>query len=168
VTVLRGTRTYLELAARDVFAGGGEELPVVRVTSCPPAFYRFLYATVGAPYHWVERLPWTDAQIRAHLAQPGISLWVYYADGAPGGYFELKRDGDGSVEIAYFGLLGEFVGRGLGRRLLATAVARAWDLGARRIWLHTCTFDHPAALPNYLRRGFRTFMTEEFELPIDH
>ena len=91
---------------------------------------------------------------------PAVSLWVMTVANAPAGYFELRQEGDGSVEIAYFGLLPEFVGRGLGGHLLSVAVERAFESGARRIWLHTCTKDNPAALPNYLKRGFVPFRTE--------
>ena len=81
---------------------------------------------------------------------------------APAGYFELHAPGDGAVEIAYFGLLPEFFGRGWGGHLLTRAVDTAWSLGAARVWLHTCTLDHPAALPNYLRRGFRPVREETY------
>jgi GNAT superfamily N-acetyltransferase len=78
----------------------------------------------------------------------------------PAGYFELRRQPDGAVEIAYFGLLPEFIGRGLGKFLLSEATRRAWELGATRVWLHTNTLDHAAALPNYLARGFSVVRTE--------
>ena len=68
------------------------------------------------------------------------------------------------MEIAYFGLLPEFLGKGLGKLLLTLAVTEAWDSGARRVWLHTCTLDDPAALPNYLRRGFRKFKEERYTI----
>jgi GNAT superfamily N-acetyltransferase len=85
-------------------------------------------------------------------------------EGGPAGYFELREHDDASVEIAYFGLLPDFIGRGWGKYLLTRAVQIAWDLGATRVWLHTCTLDHPAALPNYLKRGFRPLRTEEYEI----
>jgi GNAT superfamily N-acetyltransferase len=140
---------------------------IVRVELCPPSFFRYLYAAVGGPYHWVDRLPWTDEDIRAYLATPGVSLWVLYSAGAPAGYFELKRCEDASVEIAYFGLLQEFIGRGLGKYLLSEAVRQAWREGAERVWLHTCTLDGQAALPNYRGRGFRPFKQEVYtvEMP---
>ncbi len=81
---------------------------------------------------------------------------------AVAGYFELRNCEDGSVEIAYFGLLPEFLGRGLGKHLLTCATEQAWADGANRVWLHTCTLDDPAALPNYLKRGFRPFRTEKY------
>lgn len=131
-----------------------------RMYDCPTSFYRYLYVEVGRPWRWVDRLPWTEEEIRAHLARPGIGLWLLTVRGTPAGYFELARHDDGAVEIAYFGLLPEFTGAGLGKWLLTEATRAAWDLGANRVWLYTCTFDHPAALPNYLRRGF-TVISEE-------
>ena len=162
------SRTYLELRSpKDLVAEAGArgQVQLERVENCPPSFYRFLYAEVGRPYHWQDRLRWTDEQIRAHLAGQ-IDLWVPYIRGVPAGYFELARHDDGSVEIAYFGLLPEFVGRGLGKYLLTRAVEEAWTLHANRVWLHTCTLDHPSALPNYLKRGFQPVRTEVYRTEI--
>jgi GNAT superfamily N-acetyltransferase len=82
----------------------------------------------------------------------------------PAGYFELRKCEDGSTEIAYFGLLPAFLGRGLGKHLLTAATEQAWAEGANRVWLHTCTLDDPAALPNYLKRGFKPCKTEKYEV----
>ena len=161
-------RTYLEMKApselRPARSKDGDAR-IERVEGCPASFYRYLYAEVGRAYRWVDRLGWTDGDIRAHLASPAVSLWLLTVRAAPAGYFELKADGEGGVEIAYFGLLPEFIGRGYGKYLLTEAVERAWSLGARRVWLHTCSLDDPAALPNYLSRGFRTFREETYSVP---
>jgi len=90
-----------------------------------------------------------------------LMLW----EEQPAGYFELRQHENGSVEIAYFGLLPDFIGRGWGKYLLNRAVESAWLLGANRVWLHTCTLDHPAALPNYLKRGFRPVRQETYTVP---
>ena len=79
------------------------------------------------------------------------------------GFFELRTDADKSIEIALFGLLKEFVGRGLGKHLLSCAVDEAWAMGASRVWLHTCTLDSPVALPNYVARGFVPYRKETYE-----
>jgi GNAT superfamily N-acetyltransferase len=160
-------RTYLEM--RDPSWLRPARLPdaslrLVRAEQCYPALYRFLYGEVGRRYHWFDRLSWTDDEIRAHLAQPTVSIWLLLAAGTPGGYFELKEDEDGGIEIAYFGLFDEFLGRGLGAHLLTEAVETAWGFGPARVWLHTCSFDHPAALPNYTRRGFTPYETEEYSV----
>src|SRR2546425_7072954 len=98
----------------------------------------------------------------AHLNQPEISLWLMTYDEAPAGYFELRRCEDGSIEIAYFGLLPKFIGRGLGKHLLTYATEQAWTDGANRVWLHTNTLDHRSALPNYVKRGFKPFKAETY------
>jgi GNAT superfamily N-acetyltransferase len=158
-------RTYLELRdLRELHPARIDDLPVrvERVENCPPAFWRFLYSEVGRRFHWIDRLGWTDQEISNYLDDPSVSLWLLTVAAAPAGYFELRRDPDGAFEIAYFGLLQEFTGRGFGAYLLTEAVERAWALGATRVWLHTSTLDHPAALPNYLKRGFQVFRSEEY------
>jgi GNAT superfamily N-acetyltransferase len=141
---------------------------VVRQETCSPDLYRELYGGVGKPYHWRDRLTWTDDQLRAHLGKPSIAVCVLREGDAPRGFFELARQDDGAVEIAYFGLMPSGVGRGLGRALLTTAIAEAWRLqpAPSRVWLHTCTLDHPAALPNYLARGFKVTHTEQYTVDL--
>jgi GNAT superfamily N-acetyltransferase len=161
------TRTYLELKrAEDLrrAAAPSEQVSVHQVDNCAPSFWRRLYSEVGAQYHWVDRLVWTDDDIREYLADPAVSLWILSVDGGVAGYFELRRHPDDSVEIAYFGLLPAYVGRGLGKYLLSEAAGRAWELAPARVWLHTSTLDHPSALPNYLARGFTVFKVEEYSL----
>ena len=164
------TRTYLEMRNPTELQGAlseGAHIRIERMHECLASFFRYLYVEVGRNYHWIDRLPWTDEDIVAHLSQPEISLWLMTAAGATAGYFELRRCEDGSVEIAYFGLLPEFIGRAMGKHLLTRAVEQAWAEGANRVWLHTCTLDDKAAMPNYLKRGFRPFKTETYsvELP---
>jgi GNAT superfamily N-acetyltransferase len=131
---------------------------------CSVPFFRFLYQEVGSDYHWTDRLSWSDDRIREHLANSAVTLWLMSWDEDPAGYFELRRHEDDSVEIAYFGLLPGFIGRGWGKYLLTRAVQTSWQQKPTRVWLHTCTLDHPAALPNYLRRGFRPVREEVYEV----
>lgn len=164
------TRTYLEQTNLDELrpaAPPGEDVAVLQVEDCAPSLWRRLYGDVGAAYHWVDRLGWTDAEIQAYLSDPAVSLWVLSVKGEVAGYFELRRHPEDevrtfSVEIAYFGLLPPYVGQGLGKYLLSEAAARAWTLQPSRVWLHTSTLDHPAALPNYLARGFSIFRVERY------
>jgi len=86
---------------------------------------------------------------------------------ASAGYFELAKHDDGNVEIAYFGLIPAFIGRGIGGAMLTRAVSEAWALGTQRVWLHTCTLDSAHALPNYKARGFAPFKTEQYTQEID-
>ena len=158
-------RTYLELRRESDLNAAPCPDPAARLArlgQCPSSFWRYLYTEVGRDYRWVDRLGWTDEGIQAYLATPGLELWLLTIDNGPAGYFELKPDDDGGVEIAYFGLLPEFTGRGLGKYLLTEAARRAFAGGARRVWLHTSTLDHPSALPNYLARGFTAWKDERY------
>jgi GNAT superfamily N-acetyltransferase len=146
--------------------GGSAPSPdatVERAADCPPALWRHLYTEVGREYQWVDRLGWTDEDITRYLADPTLELWILHVSGDVAGYFELRKDEDGAVEIAYFGLLPAFTGRGLGKFLLTKAVERAWARGAGRVWLHTSSLDHSSALPNYLARGFSIWKQEVYE-----
>jgi GNAT superfamily N-acetyltransferase len=169
VSTVEVTRTYLEMRDASELLAARCDDPRVRIEEmpdCSPSFYRTLYVEVGKNYHWIDRLPWTDDQIADYLQRAEISLWLMGYDDAIAGYFELRRCEDGSVEIAYFGLLPEFIGRGLGKHLLTCTTEQAWALGANRVWLHTCTLDDPAALPNYLKRGFQPFKTERYSVEL--
>jgi GNAT superfamily N-acetyltransferase len=128
---------------------------------------RDFYRRVGEPWYWVDRLDWSDDQWREWTDRPDHHLMVAHADGLDVGYAELEQQAEGAVEIAYFGLLPEAIGRGLGRWWLAEVLAEAWRLpGAQRVWVHTCTLDGPAALPTYQGRGLRPFAREvEWRLP---
>jgi len=165
---MRVTRTYLQLNVPDQFRSAFGTFPEVSLERLPPlalAEYRDCYRTVGAAYHWRDRWDWTDDQIRSHLADPGIAVTVARRQGALAGYYELRRVAeDHSIEVAYFGIVTAELGRGFGKHLLSCAVRDAWALGPARVWLHTCTLDHPNAFPNYVARGFVPYKTEEYEV----
>ncbi|NUK92770.1 GNAT family N-acetyltransferase [Streptomyces lunaelactis] len=154
-------------------AAPGGDLRIVRAEVPSPEFSRFLYTAVGGDIRWTDRLGMTYAQWEKMLARPGTETWVAYEKGTPAGYVELEAQGEGSVEIAYFGLIPAFRGRRIGGHLLSYGVARAWDLAERRpgltptkrVWLHTCSKDGPHAMDNYLRRGFTLFDTKVTEEP---
>jgi GNAT superfamily N-acetyltransferase len=173
----RVTTYHLELTGADrLVPGQPSRLPytLARAEVPLPELNRFLYAAVGAQWGWYMRLGWTYSDWRAYLERDAVGTWIAYVQGTPAGYFELERQPPGSVEVVYFGLLPPFVGRGMGSALLTDAVRTAWKFGGSplgvdervapeetRVWLHTCTLDHPAALPNYQARGFRIFETVE-------
>lgn len=160
-------RTYLQLEASLAPDAQPAALPasteVAEEDPCEIVTYRMLYAGVGGAYHWRDRLAWSDEALARHLARPEIRVWILRDASGMGGFFELERHPDGSVELSYFGLMGSHHGRGLGRALLERAIAEGWRWGANRLWLHTCTLDSPAALPNYRARGFVPFRTEHYE-----
>lgn len=125
-----------------------------------PELNRFFYTAVGADWYWLDRLPWTYARWRAYLSRPELETWMLAVAGTPAGYFELEKQPEANVEICYFGLLPAFVGAGLGGHLLTCAIERGFAMGARRVWVHTCTQDHPQALANYQARGLRLYKEE--------
>ena len=118
-------------------------------------FNKFLHTVVGYDYRWGGRIEWDEDAWRIYVNRPGFETWVIYVSGTPAGYFELEKEPDGAVHIHSFGLLPQFIGQGLGGPLLTRAVERAWELDASRLYLRTCSHDHPHALDNYLARGFR-------------
>lgn len=162
------TTTYLHLPSREQFNPALLEHPdVLLLEACEPitAFYRFLYAAVGRNYYWVDRMHWSDEKLQYYLERPVVTLLVLYVRGTPAGYIELCSDSDEpGTEIAYFGLISTFQGRGLGKHLLSCGVQHAFDAGAERVWLHTCTLDGPYALANYQARGFVTYRTQTAQM----
>lgn len=145
---------------------GGEELEVRQARIPCPELNRFLYTAVGGEWYWLDRLHWSRDRWSAYLNREELETWVGYVQDTTAGYFELEKQAGASVEIAYFGLLPQFVGRGFGGRLLTSAVERAWRMDATRVWVHTCTLDGPNALSNYLARGFRQFREESAEIVV--
>jgi GNAT superfamily N-acetyltransferase len=125
-----------------------------------PEFSRFLYTSVGGHWYWCDRLSWTYDQWLTYLNRPAVETWVAYVQGVPAGYIELEAQPQDQIEIAYFGLLPQFIGQGLGGRLLTVGTQRAWAMGAHRVWVHTCSLDGPHALKNYRARGFQHYDTQ--------
>jgi GNAT superfamily N-acetyltransferase len=156
------TITYLEmehpamLQSRRVERAG---LAFVREHPPTAASAARFYRDVGKGYFWIDRASWTDAQWRDELERAGTELWILRDDGADAGFFELTRPAPRTHEIHYLGLLPGREGQGLGAHLLTGAIERAWEAGADRVLVNTCTLDHPRALPNYLARGFEVVRT---------
>ena len=124
------------------------------------SFYRYLYNTVGKEWLWYERRLMSDHEIGTIIHHPQIKIHVLYVGGVPAGYGELDLRRMPDLELAYFGLIPEFIGQGLGKFFLNAMIDLAWAHTPRRVWLHTCTLDHPQALAVYQRAGFVPFKQE--------
>jgi GNAT superfamily N-acetyltransferase len=125
-------------------------------------FNRDLYFRVGEQWDWTDKRPWTDDQWKEYATAPDLRTFAGYYDDALAGYCELRRDTESGIEIAYFGLLPEWIGRGLGGALLTSVIEEAWRMepNPSRVWVHTCNRDHPQALANYQARGMVVYKVE--------
>ena len=137
-----------------------------RLKNTDPSFCRYLYATVDAPWRWYEKLGWSLEEWRNHVTRDDTFFWVAYQEGCPIGYFEIKQESTLSAEICLFGLMPAQIGTGLGGLFLQDAIHAAFGLATDRIWLHTCSLDHPNALANYQKHGFTIFKEESFKANI--
>ncbi|WP_374446262.1 GNAT family N-acetyltransferase [Stella sp.] len=134
-------------------------LALRRVVRPDPAWYRALFLRVGTPWLWSMHLELDDAALAEAIADPSLEIFVACEARAEVGLVVLDRGDPRSVEILDFGLVPEATGRGLGRRMMAATLAHAFAGGPERVWLHTCTHDHPAAVPFYLACGFAAYAT---------
>lgn len=160
------TITYLEMTAPEQLLAADRAAPPLElepVRASRPELVRSTYLRIGEPHQWISRVEWTPERWREHLERADVLCLLARVEAEPAGLVELELQRAGEVEITVFGLLPEFVGRGLGGELLTAAARSAWEARApghprtRRVWLHTSSLDHPHALRNYERRGFRVF-----------
>lgn len=156
------TTTHLQMLAHPqrVVPPPTAGLAVVHAKKPTVAYYRFLYDAVGRDYDWTSRKRLSDAELSAIVHDPRVEVHVLMVDGVPAGFAELDRRIEGEIELVQFGLMPEFIGQGLGRHFLRWTIDKAWSYSPKRFWLHTCTKDHPAALPNYLKAGFALYKEE--------
>lgn len=135
-------------------------LTVHHVQAPTVPYYRSLYNAVGNDFYWLSRRKMPDEALAAILSDPRDELHVLHVDGTPAGFAELDRRQPQEIELIQFGLKPAFIGQGLGKWFLQWTIDKAWSYEPKRFWLHTCTLDHPAALPNYLKAGFVLFKQE--------
>lgn len=151
--------TYLEMRAMEMGTRPAPAripgpLALERRTRPDLHWYRGLFRRVGAPWLWFSRLAMDDGALAAIVHDPAVEVYAVTVDGVETGLLELDFRTLGACELAFVALAPEWTGRGHGRALLAAALDLAWRPGVARVHLQTCTLDHPAALPAYLRAGF--------------
>ena len=160
---LEVTITYLEMHRRpssSLRLSTPKRAAIFQAHQPTLSFYRYLYVQVGGPWLWYERRAMDNEALRVIIHDPAVSIYVLYFDGVPAGYVELDGRVDHEIELAYFGLLPDFIGRGLGPWLLNWALDTAWNREPSRIWVNTCNLDHPKALLCYQRAGFEPYRQE--------
>ena len=123
---------------------------------------KFFYKQIGKKYNWIDRLVWTDKNWIDYISNKNLLTYVLKQKENFGGYFELIIHNDkNEVEIAYFGLLEEYFGKKLGGYLLTEALRKSFYMtDVKRVWCHTCSYDHKHGIKNYLSRGMSIFKTE--------
>lgn len=144
-----------------------QELAMTRWQRPDPHAYRALFRRIGAPWLWFSRLAMSDDTLTAILHDAKVHVFaVQDAAGCDIGMVELDYRGPEECEIAFLGLLPEQSGQGHGRALITEILRFAWGQPRmRRVWLHSCSLDHPRALHFYARSGFIAFAREVETFP---
>lgn len=153
------TVTYLQMDARPAYprphVPAGAPTALIAAERPPLWYFLGLYDRVGADYEWSDQHEAPAEEVEAFLHDPAVTLYTLMRAGWPHGFFVLDGRRDGIVNLAYFGLVPEAIGRALGTFLIQTAIHAAWDRpGTRAVTVNTNTLDHPRALPLYQKAGF--------------
>ena len=128
-----------------------------RVETSPLDWFRDLYRRVGEEWLWFSRIRMPDAELSAIIHAPRVEVYALEHEGRDEGLLELDFRDAGQCEIAFFGITAKLIGSGAGRWLMNRTLELAWSRPVGRVWVHTCTLDHPSALAFYQRAGFRPF-----------
>jgi GNAT superfamily N-acetyltransferase len=140
------------------------KLALMRCDTPPVHYYRYLYDAVGRNHVWVDRKRRSDEDLAAIIHDDRTEIYVLYVEGSPAGFAELNFRERGVAELAYLGLMPDFVGGGLGEYLLAQAIEIAWQHPITKMKVQTCTLDHPRALGLYQRMGFTPYAQTQTEV----
>jgi len=167
--LLRFTVTFLEMTERPTMppppVPTRSKVALLRAVKPTVAFYRFLYERVGMSWLWWERQKLDDESLAQIVQDEAVEVYVLYVEGVPAGFAELDCRDTPDVALAYFGLMPEFIGQGLGPYLLYSAIDIAWSQHQpARLTVNTNTLDHPRALPLYQRFGFQPVRRQEEEV----
>ena len=126
---------------------------------------KFFYKQVGKKHRWIDRLSWSDVKWINYISNKNLETYIISESEELAGFFELLYNPElKETEISYFGLLEEYIGKGIGGYALSVAIKKSFEKNIRRVWLHTCTFDHPNALKNYIARGMTVFKKENINI----
>ena len=150
--------THLEMTERPTLSPDPPGAWSLRKVEAPDLdWFRDLYRRVGEEWLWFSRAQMADVELAAIIQSPLVEVYALAQDGRDEGLLELDFRSDGQCELAFFGVTANLIGSGAGRWLMNRALERAWSRPVVRVWVHTCTFDHPSALAFYQRSGFRPF-----------
>ena len=126
---------------------------------------KFFYKQVGKKHRWIDRLSWSDEKWINYISNKNLETYIICESEELVGFFELLNNPElQETEISYFGLLEEYIGKGIGGYALSVAIRKSFEKNIKRVWLHTCTLDHPNALKNYIARGMTIFKKENINI----
>ena len=124
---------------------------------------KFLYKQIGKKHQWIDRLVWQDKDWIKLVSDENLKTYILKQDENLVGYFELIFN-QNECEIAYLGILEEYIGKSLGGYLLSEAIKIGFQEKVERVWVHTCSLDHKHALNNYISRGMKIFQTDTIHI----
>jgi ribosomal protein S18 acetylase RimI-like enzyme len=158
-------RSYLHISSKNHLIKSSckeKNLEVYLEKKPTPDLCKFFYKEVGKDFFWRDRLKWSNQDWLNYINNDFFKLYILKHNNKLAGYYELLYDPRAlSMEIPYFGIFKEFFGKGIGGYLLTNAILNSFNQNVDKVWVHTCTLDHPNALKNYLARGMKVFKTEE-------
>jgi len=129
---------------------------------------KFFYKNVGKKHRWVDRLAWDNLKWISYLENEKVQTYTLKLNKDLVGYFEVVHDqSSNSSEIAYLGILDDYIEKKFGGYLLSEAIKICFQFNSQRVWVHTCSLDHKNALKNYLKRGMKIFKKETINLNIN-
>ncbi len=151
---------YLQMLYRpDIHAikAPKRNLRFMQAKEIPLSYYKYLFIGVGKKWRWVSRLHISDEELKGIIHDKGVEIHVLYYKGAPAGFYELDCRDKRHIELVFFGLMEDFIGKGLGKTLIKHAIDRAWIYNPKKFWLHTCELDSTHALSFYEKNGFEIY-----------
>ena len=160
-------RKYLEINSPEEINSSESKINCKVEIKNPPDFQlnKFFYKQIGKSYRWIDRLAWDDFKWMNYTNNSNLETYILRENDDLVGFFELLYNPElEETEISYFGLLEEYIGKGIGGYALSVAITKSFEKNIKRVWLHTCTLDHPNALKNYKARGMTVFRKENINI----
>ena len=164
-------RNYLEINSPDEIKLSNKPKSNCKIEiKNPPDFQlnKFFYKQIGKSYRWIDRLIWDDNAWMNYTNNSNLETYILSESDELVGFFELLFHPDlNKCELAYFGILDQYIGKKYGSYLLSEALKLGFRKNTNKVWLHTCSLDHKHALKNYLDRGMKIFKSETISIDIN-
>ena len=162
-------RNYLEINSLNEINSTKPKINCKIELKNPPDFQlnKFFYKQIGKSYRWIDRLVWDDEKWTSYTNNSNLETYIMTENRDLVGFFELLFNSETrKCEVAYFGILDQYIGKNYGKYLLSDALKLGFRKNTKKVWLHTCSLDHKHALKNYLGRGMKIFKSETINLDI--